>query len=111
MEIIFNNLISNAIKYNREGGSVDCTVRENEHYIEILVEDTGIGINQEDLNKIFDDFVRIKNEKTRNITGTGLGLAIVKKLVDNYQGKIEVTSQPDQGSKFSVRLPIDKPCL
>jgi len=111
MEIIFNNLISNAIKYNKEGGSVDCTVRENEHYIEILVEDTGIGINQEDLNKIFDDFVRIKSEKTRNITGTGLGLAIVKKLVDNYQGKIEVTSQPDQGSKFSVRLPIDKPCL
>jgi len=111
MEIIFNNLISNAIKYNKDGGSVNCTVRENEHCIEILVEDTGIGINQEDVNKIFEDFVRIKNEKTRNITGTGLGLAIVKKLVDNYHGKIEVTSQPDQGSKFSVRLPIDKPCL
>jgi signal transduction histidine kinase len=111
MEIIFNNLISNAIKYNREGGTVDCTLHENEGCVEILVEDTGIGMSQEDISKIFDDFVRIKSEKTRNITGTGLGLSIVKKLIDNYKGKIEVTSQPDQGSIFKVKLPIDRPCL
>ncbi len=110
MEIIFNNLISNAIKYNREGGTVDCTISEDGSCVEILVEDTGIGINPEDLNKIFDDFVRIKSEKTRNITGSGLGLAIVKKLIDTYKGTIEVTSQPDIGSKFKVKLPIDKPC-
>ncbi|MEI7490827.1 MAG: ATP-binding protein [Bacteroidota bacterium] len=110
MEIIFNNLISNAIKYNREGGTVDCTIGEDGTCVEILVEDTGIGINPEDLNKIFDDFVRIKSEKTRNITGSGLGLAIVKKLIDTYKGTIEVTSQPDIGSKFKVKLPIEKPC-
>ena len=111
MEIIFNNLISNAIKYNKQGGSVDCTLRENGEWVEILVEDTGIGMNPEDISRIFDDFVRIKTEKTRNITGSGLGLAIVKKLIDNYKGIIEVTSQPDQGSIFKVKLPIDKPCL
>jgi len=111
MEIIFNNLISNAIKYNREGGTVDCTLHVNEECVEILVEDTGIGMSQEDISKIFDDFVRIKSEKTRNITGTGLGLAIVKKLIENYKGIIEVTSQPDQGSMFKVKLPIDRPCL
>lgn len=110
MEIVFNNLISNAIKYNKAGGAVDCTLLRNEECVEIDVEDTGIGMTQEDMDRIFDDFVRIKNEKTRNITGSGLGLAIVKKLIDNYKGKIEVTSQPDKGSKFKVKLPIDKPC-
>lgn len=110
MEIIFNNLISNAIKYNKEGGKVDCTLSRSEDCVEILVEDTGIGMNPEDISRIFDDFVRIKSEKTRNITGSGLGLAIVKKLIENYRGMIEVTSQPDQGSKFKVKLPIDKPC-
>jgi len=111
MEIIFNNLISNAIKYNKAGGIVDCTLKQNENCIEIVVEDTGIGINPEDINRIFDDFVRIKTEKTKNIAGSGLGLAIVKKLIDTYKGEIEVTSQPDQGSVFKVKLPIDKPCL
>jgi len=111
MEIIFNNLISNAIKYNKDGGSVDCTIRENEGCMGITVVDTGIGMSEADIEKIFDDFVRIKNEKTKNITGTGLGLSIVKKLTDHYSGKIEVSSIPDQGSTFNLRLPIiDKPC-
>lgn len=110
LEIIFNNLISNAIKYNKDGGTVDCTVQENDGCIEITVVDSGIGMSATDIEKIFDDFVRIKNEKTKNITGTGLGLSIVKKLIDNYSGKIEVTSIPDQGSTFKLRLPIDKPC-
>ncbi|MEI7661723.1 MAG: hybrid sensor histidine kinase/response regulator [Bacteroidota bacterium] len=111
MEIIFNNLISNAIKYNKDGGSVDSTLQFNEGYLEIRVVDTGIGMTPVEADKIFDDFVRIKNDKTKNITGSGLGLSIVKKLIDNYSGKIEVISNPDQGSTFIVRLPIDKPCL
>ncbi|MCX6240584.1 MAG: ATP-binding protein [Bacteroidetes bacterium] len=110
MEIIFNNLISNAIKYNREGGSVDCTLSRNENCVEILVEDTGIGMTAEDSSRIFDDFVRIKTEKTKNISGSGLGLSIVKKLIDSYKGEIEVTSEPDKGSIFKVKLPINKPC-
>jgi signal transduction histidine kinase len=111
MEIIFNNLISNAIKYNREGGRVDFTITPHEGCMQIAVVDTGIGMTSVEIEKIFDDFVRIKNDKTKNITGSGLGLSIVKKLIDNYSGKIEVTSIPDQGSTFNVRLPIDKPCL
>jgi two-component system, sensor histidine kinase and response regulator len=111
MEIIFNNLISNAIKYNRDGGTVDFTLDQNEGCMNIKVVDTGIGMTPVEVEKIFDDFVRIKNDKTKNITGSGLGLSIVKKLIDNYAGKIEVSSIPDQGSTFNVRLPIDKPCL
>lgn len=111
MEIIFNNLISNAIKYNRDGGTVDFTIEQHEGCMNIRVVDTGIGMNPVEIEKIFGDFVRIKNDKTRNISGTGLGLSIVKKLIGDYSGTIEVSSVPDQGSTFSVRLPIDKPCL
>jgi signal transduction histidine kinase len=112
IEIIFNNLISNAIKYNHQGGTVVCTLDKDGDCAEITVKDTGIGMKPEEIERIFDDFVRIKNEKTRNITGSGLGLSIVKKLTDNYRGKIEVTSQPDKGSQFKVKLPIEnKPCL
>jgi signal transduction histidine kinase len=111
IEIIFNNLISNAIKYNRDGGSMECNLKKEDNCISITVNDTGIGMQPSEIEKIFDDFVRIKNEKTKNITGSGLGLSIVKKLTDNYKGTIEVSSIPDQGSTFIVRLPINKPCL
>jgi len=110
MEIIFNNLISNAIKYNKDGGTVDFSIEKVENCIEIRVVDTGIGMTQSEMDRIFDDFVRIRNEKTKNITGSGLGLSIVRKLTDNYAGKIEVTSVPDLGSTFIVKLPTDKPC-
>lgn len=110
LEIIFNNLISNAIKYNRDGGRVDCSIASGEGCLVIQVTDTGIGMTPAEIEKIFDDFVRIKNEKTKNITGTGLGLSIVKKLIDHYNGRIEVVSSPDAGSTFKVILPTVKPC-
>ena len=105
MEIIMNNLISNSIKYNKEGGSVTCDVTDEGDQIGISVSDTGIGMTEQEMGRLFQDFVRIKNEKTRNITGSGLGLSIVKKLVDSYKGKIGVSSTPDQGSTFKVSLP------
>jgi len=105
MEIIMNNLISNSIKYNKEGGSVTCDVTDEGDQIGISVSDTGIGMTEQEMGRLFQDFVRIKNEKTRNITGSGLGLSIVKKLVDSYNGKIGVSSIPDQGSTFKVSLP------
>jgi signal transduction histidine kinase len=110
MEIIFNNLISNAIKYNVDGGRVECTLEESTEKITITVKDTGIGMTALEMDKLFQDFVRIKNEKTKNITGSGLGLSIVKKLTENYKGKIEVSSIPDKGSIFVVTLPNEKPC-
>lgn len=110
LEIIFNNLISNAIKYNIEGGKVDISIGQVAECIEIKVIDSGIGMSASEIEKIFDDFVRIKTEKTKHIAGSGLGLSIVKKLIDKYGGKIEVISLPDKGSTFIIRIPIEKPC-
>ncbi len=107
IKIIFNNLISNAVKYNKDGGEVFCSISGNKCQIQISVKDTGIGMSGEELSKLFGDFVRIKNEKTRAITGSGLGLSITKKIVEeSYGGRIQVASVPDQGTTFTVELPV-----
>ncbi len=106
IEEIFNNLISNAINYSPEGGRVKVTAKGLGDYMEIRVEDTGVGITQEELPKIFDKFYRVKNPKTRQVIGTGLGLAIVKGVVDAHQGSIDVESVPDKGTTFKVLLPV-----
>jgi len=105
MEIIFNNLISNSVKYNRRQGKSEIIIDSDDNDVIIVFSDTGIGIKKEDRENLFKDFVRIKNEKTRNITGSGLGLSIVKKVVELYKGTISVDSVPDVGSTFTVRLP------
>jgi len=107
MEIIFNNLVSNAVKYNIENGEVNISITELKSAIEIKVEDTGIGMAEEDVAKLFHDFVRIKNSKTKNIIGTGLGLSITKDIVELYEGKINVNSIPDKGTTFTITLPYE----
>jgi len=104
-EIIFNNLISNAVKYNSENGRVDITVKMEEKNVRIIVEDTGIGIAEEDIPKLFREFVRLKNEQTKNITGSGLGLSIIKRVVELYDGTIKIKSKPDEGSSFIIKIP------
>jgi two-component system, sensor histidine kinase and response regulator len=104
-EIIFNNLLSNAIKYNEEGGRVDIVIEETKEYLEIQCEDTGIGMTMEETARVFNEFVRIRNEKTRNISGSGLGLSIIKQIVENYNGKIAVESVPDQGTTITIKFP------
>jgi len=106
MEIIFNNLISNAVKYNKDGGTVNIIVRSTPDEIIVKVEDTGFGIEKEDIPKLFQEFSRIKNASTRNISGSGLGLSIVKKLVDLYGGRIDVESVPGQSTTFTLFFPI-----
>lgn len=106
MEIIFNNLISNAVKYNKDGGSVKCVIRSNSGEMVIKVIDTGFGIEADDIPKLFQEFSRIKNASTRNISGSGLGLSIVKKLVDLYNGHIDVESVPGEGTTFTLHFPI-----
>jgi signal transduction histidine kinase len=108
IEIVLNNLISNAVKYNYDKGRVDLHIANKDGNVEIKVEDTGIGMNKEETQKLFNEFYRIKNEKTKQITGSGLGLSIVKKVVDLYNGTIDVNSQPEKGSTFTVRLPLHK---
>jgi len=105
MEIIFNNLISNAVKYNKTGGKVSVSVDCNDNELFLSVEDTGIGMSDTDRDTIFNEFSRIKNEQTRNISGSGLGLSIVKKVVELYHGVINVESTPGKGSIFTVIIP------
>jgi two-component system sensor histidine kinase/response regulator len=107
MGIIFNNLISNAIKYNRFGGKADIVIDSNESDVIITFSDTGIGISEADRENLFTEFMRIKSERTKNITGSGLGLSIVRKVIELYHGSIKVDSEPDVGSVFTVRLPKD----
>lgn len=108
LEIIFNNLLSNAVKYNKQGGRVDVFVKKEEKFLTIKVADSGIGLHEEDIANLFQDFFRVKNSKTRNITGSGLGLSIIKKIIEMYHGEISVDSVPDQGSTFTIQLPLDR---
>ncbi len=104
LDIIFNNLLSNAVKYNRDGGRVDVTISYQNDTIAISVADTGIGMTEADAGRLFGEFTRIKNDKTRNITGSGLGLSIVKKLAQLNGGDASVTSRLNEGSTFTVTL-------
>ena len=104
IEMIFNNLISNAVKYNRDHGRVTVSINGSGDDIKIQVQDTGIGMTQEECQRLFVDFSRIKNEKTRHILGSGLGLSTLKKLVTLYDGEITARSQPEVGSTFVVLL-------
>jgi two-component system, sensor histidine kinase and response regulator len=107
LEIVLNNLLSNAVKYNKNGGRVDVNIYADDNFIVLSVADTGIGMKNEDIEKLFEDFVRIKSEQTKNITGTGLGLSIVKKITDIYNAKILVDSRPGTGSTFTIKFPVD----
>ena len=104
MEIIFNNLVSNAVKYNRDGGSVDVRLARGDVGVSIEVQDTGIGMSPAESAKLFGEFVRIKNDQTRNISGSGLGLSTVKKLAILYGGDVAVRSEPNVGTTFTVTL-------
>ena len=106
IEAVLLNLISNAIKYTPGGGRVTVDIYESGQDLRIKVVDTGIGIAQSDMQRIFDKFYRIRSEITKNIAGTGLGLSIVKKIVDLHRGTIHVESEENKGTTFIVSLPI-----
>jgi signal transduction histidine kinase len=101
----FSNLLSNAIIYNREGGSVTVTVREQGDDLAVEVSDTGIGISKENLSFIFDEFFRVRSKETQHITGTGLGLPIVKRIIEAHDGSVKVASELGRGTTFSIFLP------
>ncbi len=102
LEIILNNIFSNAVKYNKEGGRVDCNFTNSNSEIEIIVKDTGIGISSEDQQKLFNEFVRIKNDKTKKIPGSGLGLSIVKRILENYDSDISLESELNIGTTIKI---------
>jgi two-component system sensor histidine kinase/response regulator len=106
LAVVFRNLVSNAIKYNRPGGSIVLEGTCADGSLRIDVRDTGLGIPEEELPFIFEDFFRVKSSKTAEIPGTGLGLSIVKKIVEGHHGSVEVESAVDEGTTFSVLLPL-----
>jgi len=107
MRQLWTNLISNAIKYTPEGGRVTTTLRADDENVIGVVEDTGIGIAEQDLPHLFQEFFRTDEAKASGEIGTGLGLSIVKQIVDSYEGKIQVTSTPGKGSRFTFVLPLE----
>ncbi|HSJ54216.1 MAG TPA: ATP-binding protein [Anaerolineae bacterium] len=109
MRQIWMNLVSNAIKYTPQGGRVLVTLQSDGAVLRGTVQDSGIGIAQEDMQHLFQEFFRTEQAKASGQIGTGLGLSIVKQIVDCYQGQIEVTSCPGQGSCFSFVLPLQPP--
>jgi len=105
---VVNNLISNAIKYNKENGYIFISACKDGPYAKMSVRDTGIGLQPEEKERLFEEFFRAKNKFTRTVTGTGLGLTIVKRIIDSYAGKIDVDSEFEKGSTFTIYLPLEE---
>ncbi|WP_226673321.1 two-component system histidine kinase PnpS [Rossellomorea aquimaris] len=101
---VFINLISNAIVYTPKGGDVWITLEEDQDKVYIRVKDNGMGISPEELPRIFERFYRVDKARSRNSGGTGLGLAIVKHIIEAHEGDIEVESELNQGTTFTVSL-------
>ncbi len=106
LESVFGNLIVNAINYTPDGGDIRIRADADGQSVRVTVQDTGYGIPKEELNKVFEKFYRVQNEKTRHITGTGLGLSIVKGLLDGMGGSIRVESTLGAGTTFTVIIPV-----
>ncbi|NLV72353.1 MAG: response regulator [Actinobacteria bacterium] len=105
LDLILSNLVGNAVKYNRDGGSVTVQAVHDGEWVRIDVKDTGIGIAEENLFLVLTEFFREKRPETRDLEGSGLGLAIVKSLAERAGGRLEIKSELGQGSTFSVLLP------
>ncbi|MGW5886860.1 ATP-binding protein [Priestia megaterium] len=103
---LFNNVISNAVKYSPDGGNVTVKVYQKEHAVYIDIQDEGIGIPSEALGHLFTKFYRVDNSDMRKIGGTGLGLAIVKEIVKAHGGDITVQSEWKKGTTFTIVLPL-----
>jgi signal transduction histidine kinase len=101
---VFENLLTNAIKYNKRGGSIDIELKELGGDIVVTISDTGIGISEEQLPRIFERFYRGDASRTQSLPGSGLGLSIVKSAISLHGGTIEASSKLGEGSRFTVVL-------
>jgi len=104
---LVSNLIVNAIQYTPKGGKVTVTLERNDNYAIIQVQDTGIGIPKAELTRIFDRFYRVSSDRSRNTGGSGLGLAIAQAIVQAHHGSIDVQSELNQGTIFTIKLPFN----
>jgi signal transduction histidine kinase len=106
MTQVVTNLIDNAIKYSGERKKIIVRAYTENRDLIISVQDFGVGIRKEELDKVFERFYRVGEELTRRVKGSGLGLTLVKQIVEAHQGTVEVESEPGLGSIFSLRIPI-----
>jgi len=108
MNQVWGNLLHNSIKFTPRGGMISVQLRKRDGEAEVRIADTGIGIGEEDLPRIFERFHKADKSRHRTGGGSGLGLAIAKKIVDLHRGSIDAQSKPGDGSVFTVRLPAGK---
>jgi signal transduction histidine kinase len=104
LRIAVDNLLTNAIKYNRPGGTVTLSAEETDEEIIVRVRDTGIGIPRDDQAKVFDKFFRAANEEVTERSGHGLGLYLAKQIVELHHGELTVSSEPGRGTEFTLLL-------
>ncbi|GAB3063007.1 sensor histidine kinase [Virgibacillus ainsalahensis] len=105
LQQVWMNLVENAIRYTNPGGTITIMAFRDKTETQVIVEDTGIGIEKEDLPQLFDRFYKVDKARTRTKSSTGLGLSIVKKIIELHHGTIMVDSEPGKGSTFTVSLP------
>jgi len=105
LAVALHNLVANAIQYSPEGSRIGIGVNNSDGIVEIAVTDQGIGIPEEDRDRVFERFYRIDPARSRHTGGSGLGLSIVKHVAQNHGGDVRVWSQPGNGSTFTIRLP------
>jgi two-component system phosphate regulon sensor histidine kinase PhoR len=103
---VFLNLLDNAIKYTPEGGSITVNATSKENIVQVDISDTGIGISEKDMPRIFERFYRVDKARSRELGGTGLGLSIVKHIIQAHNGQIWVQSMLSRGSTFSFTIPV-----
>ena len=105
LALLVRNLVDNAIRYTRPGGTIAVRIVQTDGMVELTVADSGLGIPTKDLPRVFERFYRVDRARSRETGGTGLGLAIVKHVAENHGGSVDVTSELGRGSTFMVTIP------
>lgn len=106
LNAVWDNLLTNAIKYNKPNGIIEISIKEQGKSVLVFFEDSGIGLNDKEKERIFDRFYRVDTARSRSVDGTGLGLSIVAAIVTLHGGIIHVNSIENQGTSFVVELPV-----
>ena len=106
-QILFN-LVSNAVKFTSAGGTIVVSAVKDGEFIEVTVADTGLGVKDEDIPKLFHPFTQLESVYTKQYEGTGLGLALTRQLVELHGGRVWVKSEFGTGSRFSFTIPLDR---